>query len=159
MAKPKRDDVVDLGGATYARDELRTMFREAKRRGRESLRRNPAAIAASFDQRTRRVTLSLNNRTEFAIPVELLQGLQAATPAQLKEVVVMPVGTAIEWPQLDQQFSVSGLLAGVFGGKTWMRQLDRQRNRLASTSASKGERLVGRGGRRPGKAKVSDSIC
>lgn len=159
MAKPQRDDVVDLSGATYSRDELCTMFHEAKRRGRESLRRHPVATAVSYDRRTRRVMLSLSNRTEFAIPVELLQGLPAATPAQLKVVVVMPVGTAIEWPQLDQQFSVSGLLARVFGGKTWMRQLDRLRNGRASASASKDERLIGRGGRRPGKAKVSDSIC
>ncbi len=132
MAKLKQDALVDLGGATYSQDELRTMFREAKQRGRESLRRNPVAVAVCYNHRTRRVVLSLSNRTELAVPVELLQGLQSATPAQLKDVVVMPAGTAIEWPQLDQQFSVSGLLAGIFGGKSWMRQLDRDKHRLAA---------------------------
>lgn len=132
MAKLKQDVLVDLGGATYSRDELRTMFREAKQRGREALRRNPVAVAVRYDHRTRRVVLSLSNRTELAVPVELLQGLQSAPPAQLKLVVVMPAGTAIEWPQLDQQFSVSGLLAGIFGGKSWMRQLDREKHRFAT---------------------------
>lgn len=132
MAKLKQDVLVDLGGATYSRDELRTMFRKAKQRGRESLRRQPIAVAVRYDHRTRRVVLTLSNRTELAVPVGLLQGLQSASPAQLKVVVVMPAGTAIEWPQLDQQFSVSGLLAGIFGGKSWMRQLDREKYRFAA---------------------------
>ena len=126
MAKSKQNVRVDLGGVTYSREELRTMFRDAKRRGRESLRQHPIATAVKYDARTRRVMLSLSNRSELTVPVELLQGLSDATPIQLKSVVVMPVGTAIEWPQLDQQFSVTGLLAGVFGTKSWMSQLDRQ---------------------------------
>ena len=144
MAKAKRIAKVDLGGVTYSQDELHTMFREAKRRGRESLRRNPVATAVNYNHRTRRVVLSLSNRSELSVPVELLQGLQDATPAALKEVVVMPVGTAIEWPQLDQQFSVAGLLAGVFGTKIWMRELERQRNHQAASSKTKTDRINGR---------------
>ena len=70
MAKPKPDAQVELGGVTYSREELRTMFREAKRRGRESLRQNPVAIAVKYDARTQRVVLSLSNRTELSVPVE-----------------------------------------------------------------------------------------
>lgn len=142
MAKPKQDAQVDLGGVTYSREELRTMFREAKRRGRESLRRNPVATAVRYDARTRRVTLSMSNRSELSVPVELLQGLSEATPTQLKDVVVMPVGTAIEWPQLDQQFSVAGLLAGVFGTKSWMRELAHRRLLNARIPKNKSDRQV-----------------
>ncbi len=140
MANPKHDDQVDLGGVTYSREELRAMFREAKRRGRESLRLTLIAKAVRYDLRSHRVVLSLSNRSELSIPVELLQGLSDATPTQRKEVVVMPVGTAIEWPQLDQQFSVAGLLAGVFGTKSWMRKIERLTNNRFNTAKNSADR-------------------
>ena len=47
-------------------------------------------------------------------------------------------GTAIDWPKLDVQLSVAGLLAGNFGTPSWMaRQASPQRCRTAKTKARK----------------------
>jgi hypothetical protein len=95
-------------------------------RGTAKLSIEPLATSVRYELRTRRVVVELNKGTTLTVPVDLLQGLARAKPKDLATVEIVSPGVAIEWPTLDQQFSVSGLLAGVFGTKAWMKGLSRR---------------------------------
>ena len=96
---------------------------EATRLGDEELRTQPLAIGVRFDKRMRRVVVDLNKGTTLCVPVDLLQGVQDASIRDLSRVEILGPGFHIEWPTLDQQFSIEGLMAGRFGNKAWMATL------------------------------------
>ena len=126
---------VKLGKFEIDQAELDRQVAASTQRGDEELRRQPLATRARYDRRTRRVVLTLSNGSRLEVPVSRLQGLAKATDAELAKVRILGPGTAVEWTGLDQQFSVTGLLAGVFGTRTWMAKLGRQAD--MSTSPAK----------------------
>ena len=70
-----------------------------------------------------RIVIDLDNGAEFSFPPILAQGLSHASEADLKQIQISPLGTGLHWPKLDVDLTVEGLLAGVFGGHFWMRDL------------------------------------
>jgi hypothetical protein len=108
-------------------EEFERQYVEATRRGEEALRTEPRAKAAHYDPASGRVVIELLDGCTFTFPVYLAQGLADATPEQLAEIRILGPGTALDWPQLDMQFSVTGLLAGRFGNAKWMERLAQQR--------------------------------
>jgi hypothetical protein len=137
---------VKLGKFAVDRAELNRQIAAATARGNEELRRQPVATRVRYDRRTRRVVLTLSNGTNLQIPVVHLQGLAKASDAQLAKVRVLGPGTAVEWPTLDQQFSVAGLAAGVFGTRAWMAKLRPQDAQPASPTKPE---VTRKNGRRP----------
>ena len=45
------------------------------------------------------------------------------TDAELPHVVIWEGGDVIEFPEIDQHYSIPGLLRGQLGSKQWMQQL------------------------------------
>jgi hypothetical protein len=62
---------------------------------------------------------------------------------------MMPRGAALHWENLDQDFSVAGLLAGIFGTKAWMAELGRQGGSITSEAKRAAARANGQKGGRP----------
>ena len=106
--------------------EFERQYAEATRLGEEELRTSPLASAVKYNSRTRCVVISINKGSTLVVPVDLLQDVQGAPARDLAKVHILGPGLAIEWPTLDQQFSVSGLLAGNFGNEAWMSALRRR---------------------------------
>ena len=64
--------------------------------------------------------------------LEMIQELASATPEDIAQVELGPRGAALHWERLDVDFSLAGLLAGIFGkhaGRT-----SRRRRRLHTAS-------------------------
>ena len=78
------------------------------------------ALAVRYDRAARRVMIDLSNAAVFIFPVDRVQGLQGAADEDLALVEVNPLGDGIDWPRLDWHHSLSALLVGRFGSKTWM---------------------------------------
>ena len=110
MANPN-PATVNLGGGIYTRQQLRQMFRDGRSGFEEHLAGTPVAETVRYDPDRRRVVLALNNHCEMSLPIEFFQEVCDATPEELSDVTILPEGLAIEWPRLDQQFLVSGLLS------------------------------------------------
>ncbi|MFM9962015.1 MAG: DUF2442 domain-containing protein [Planctomycetaceae bacterium] len=106
--------------------EFERQYAEATRLGKEELRTAPLASAVKYNSRTHCVVVSINKGSTLVVPVDLLQGVQGASGRDLAKVHILDSGLAIEWPTLDQQFSISGLLAGNFGNEAWMSALPRR---------------------------------
>ena len=105
--------------------EITRQITEATRRGEEELLTEPLATSARFDRRSRCVVIELNKGSTLCVPVDLLQGLTGASLKDLSRIEIPNPGCEIEWPALDQQFTIQGLLAGRFGTRRWMDDLGR----------------------------------
>ncbi|HLQ44916.1 MAG TPA: DUF2442 domain-containing protein [Planctomycetaceae bacterium] len=138
--------------------EFERQFAAAKRLGDEELRTQPLATGVRFDKRTRRVIVDLNKGMTLSVPVDRLQGVHDAAIKDLSRVEILGPGFHIEWPTLDQQFSIAGLMAGRFGNKAWMTALDR-RGAVAKTKLkTKTSRANSKQGRQPRKANAAATI-
>lgn len=113
------------------------------------------AVAARYDPDSGKFIIDLANGTTFIFPAALAQGLAGADPKLLAAVEIAPGGTVLHWDELDADFSVNGLLAGSFGGKTWMArlrsELARQGGQAKSEAKARAARANGKKGGRPRK--------
>lgn len=94
--------------------------RIANERGRIARETQPHAQVARYDAKTDRVIVDLTNGATFAFPPRLVQGLQHATPAEIADVEVIGRGLGLHWEALDLDYTVPGLVNGVFGTAKWM---------------------------------------
>jgi hypothetical protein len=125
---------------------------EATARGMADDRPDLRAVAARYDSRNKRVQVELANGSWFAFPPTLVQGLAAASVADLSEIEISPLGTGLHWPRLDADLTVQGLLAGAFGSRAWMRELAAKAGRASSPAKASAARANGAKGGRPRKA-------
>jgi hypothetical protein len=135
--------------------EILARIPAAIERAHKADRTEPRASAASYDHASSRVRIDLTNGCAFEFPVALAQGLEGASPNDLAQVEVYPGGEALRWERLDADLSVPGLLAGVFGGEAWMRQMGKQMGQKGGSartqSKARAARENGKRGGRPRK--------
>jgi Protein of unknown function (DUF2442) len=86
----------------------------------------PRAVSAHYDSTVGLVIIRLQSGAIFSFPPEIAQGLAGAEPDVLAQVEVTPMGDGLHWETLDADFSVAGLLVGVFGAKRWMTELQQR---------------------------------
>lgn len=123
--KPATAKTVRWGRFELTEAEINRQIAEATRRGEAELLTEPLATSARFDRRSRCVVIELNKGSTLTVPVDLLQGLAEASAKDLSQIEIPSPGCEIEWPTLDQQFTIRGLLAGRFGTRRWMENLAR----------------------------------
>jgi len=133
----------------YSEEELQQQYKEATRRGREADAREPRAKSVAYDAKTRRLVIELRNGAVFLLPVYLLEGLADATNKQLSTITLMPGGSALHSDELDVDYSIPGLVAGVFGSKSWMSELGRKGGEIRSRAKAEAARTNGARGGRP----------
>ena len=123
-----------------------TQIDQALDRGRTVRLSEPRAAAARYDRRSGRVIVDLTNGCIFAFPPKLAQGLEAATAEQLAQVEILGAGSGLHWEALDTDLSIPGLLAGLFGTKSYQAQ---QAGRATTPAKAAAARANGAKGGRP----------
>lgn len=123
----------------------------AEERGRIAQQTEPRAVSARYDARARRIVVELTSGATFAFPPALVQELCDAAPDELAEIEVSPSGYGLHWPRIDEDYSVPGLMNGVFGTAKWMAA---RAGRATSPAKAAAARANGRKGGRPRKAGV-----
>lgn len=131
--------------------EIRAQVPVARKRAARVSRTEPRARRARYDRVRGLVIVELTNGAFFGFPARLAQGLRGAPPARLLEVEVSPSGEALHWEALDADLRVAALLRGIFGTKSWARELGRAGGRSRSEVKSRTARENGRKGGRPRK--------
>jgi hypothetical protein len=125
-------------------------FEAAEQRGQELAAHEPRAIAARYDAASGRIVVDLANGCTFAFPARALQSFSAATDDELAQVEVLGTGYGLHWEQLDADFTVPGLLMGVFGTRSWMaREQARRAGQATSKAKAAAARRNGAKGGRP----------
>lgn len=123
----------------------------ALERGRNAQETEPRALAARYDAKTGRIIVDLANGATFAFPPRLAEGLADARPEDLAEVEILGRGQGLHWEKLDVDFSVPGLVSGLFGTARWMAA---QAGRGTSEAKAAAARANGAKGGRPRKKAV-----
>ncbi len=125
--------------------ELRT----AKARWMEERAIRPIPVAARFDRESERIVVDFANGATFLVPARALEGLEHATLDQLAEVELLGE-TGLHWETLDVDYTIQGLMAGIFGSRAF---LEAQRRGGQSRSPAKiaASRANGAKGGRPKK--------
>jgi hypothetical protein len=113
-----------MGRWEYTEQELDRMFDEATIRGKLAATVEPQAKSVHYDHETNRVVVDLKNGATFIFPCELVQGLGGASAHDIAQVELGSRGASLHWEKLDLDFSVVGLMSGVFGNKAWMKSLE-----------------------------------
>ncbi len=101
--------------------------------------------------------LYLDTGARIILPRESLQGLQDASPAQLKRVELLGRGTGLHWPDLDVDLYVPALAKGIYGSRAWMKEVGRKGGRVKSLVKAAAARKNGLSGGRPRKVHLSGS--
>jgi hypothetical protein len=73
--------------------------------------RSAVAIAVKFDDEMMHVELA-DGRT-ISVPIVWFPSLRGASPSQRANYEIGPGGFGIHWPDLDEDLSVAGLMAGI----------------------------------------------
>jgi Protein of unknown function (DUF2442) len=128
-------------------DLTRADFEAAVARG-DALMRSPRAERAHFDAGRNRIIVRLTTGVEIGLVPADIEGLQGASPADLKKVAVEASGLGIRFPTLDADLYVPALLEGVLGSKNWMARrasaVETGRRRPKVVAARKNGRKRGR---------------
>ncbi|APH72816.1 DUF2442 domain-containing protein [Aquibium oceanicum] len=109
------------------------------------------ASSARYDSKSKRIVVELTNGCTFAFPPSLAQGLESATDAELAEIEVLGAGYGLHWERLDVDFTVQGLISGVFGTASWMARRAGKATSAAKAAAARANRA--KGGRPPKSAR------
>lgn len=122
---------------------------EALERGQVARETEPRASKARYDKQLGRIVVELTNGCTFAFPPGLAQGLGSATDEQLAQIEILGAGYGLHWEALDIDLSIPGLLAGIFGTRTYMARRAGQTTSPAKAAAARNN---GAKGGRPRKS-------
>ena len=84
-----------------------------------------------------------------------MQGLSNARAAELADIEISPFGIGLHWPQLDADLTVEGLLAGLFGSRSWIRQHAAKAGSVRSDAKTQAAKANGAKGGSPRKPAVA----
>jgi len=115
-------------------------------RGQANRSREPRVTKAWYAAESKRVFVELDNGCTFGFPPRLAQGLETATDEQLAQVEILGDGYGLHWEALDVDISVPGLMAGIFGTRSYMA---RRAGQAVSPAKSAAARANGVKGGRP----------
>jgi hypothetical protein len=128
-------------------------YKEATARMKEMKASTPAAIAAYYDRKTKKIVVKLFNGLGIFFSPEDAQGLEGATAAQLSDVELTPSGLGLHFEKLDADLWIPALLEGSFGSRKWMAaRLGAQGGKARSLAKRTAARANGALGGRPRKS-------
>jgi hypothetical protein len=61
------------------------------------------------------ICMILSDKKEVRFPIYLNEKLRSATEKQIANIEIICNGTGLNWPELDEDLSVVGILEGRFG--------------------------------------------
>lgn len=124
-------------------------YHEATQQGEADRAHSSIPASVRFDEASGRIIVEFTNGAAFMLPARSIQGLENASVQQLHEVELLGE-TGLHWESLDVDFTIIGLMNGIFGNAKFM---DAQRRGGQSRSDAKiaASRSNGAKGGRPRK--------
>lgn len=126
---------------------------QAKRQWEVERAERPIPSSVRFDAASARIIVEFTNGAAFMVPARALEGLEAATDAQLAEVELLGK-TGLHWESLDTDYTISGLMNGIFGTTAFV-QAQRRGGQSRSPAKIAASRVNGAKGGRPRKSSQS----
>ena len=116
---------------------------------------DPRAIKVEHVADLNLLIIRLNNNRRLVLPLEELQGFEAATYEQLSHYELLGCGTGISFPDLDMDLYVPALIEGVYGNRRWMARLGKKGGSVSSNAKRRAAIANGTKGGRPRKVTAA----
>jgi hypothetical protein len=110
---------------------------QAKQRWDTERAERPVPASVRYDHVSERIVVEFTNGACFLFPTRNVEGLQDATADQLAEVELLGE-TGLHWESLDIDYSISGLLSGIFGSRTFIAAQREATGEPTDAAASRG---------------------
>lgn len=149
MVKVKDRSTFGLEEFGISDEEFERQYREATKRGEESLKHDPRASFAKYENG--RVTVGLTSGWSFSFDPRIYRGLKNASDEELADVSVLGFGFVLEWEKIDQHLGVSSLVLDMIGKKFLNAESARRRGEVTSERKKASSRTNGKLGGRPRK--------
>ena len=146
----KVSTVQTLESLGYTKEELDRQFREATKRGEWSLKYEPRAESAKYENGE--VTVRLRSGWSFSFDPRRYKFLKNATDQELIDVKPLGFGFALEWESIDQHLGVGPLILDLIGEKYLATETGRRNGSATSEKKKTASRTNGKLGGRPKKA-------
>lgn len=131
-----------------AKDEMKRAEAAARTR-QDSF---PRVTAAYYSAELDRLVVQLSTGLGLLVDHRDLQGLESATPDDLRQVEISPSGFGLHFPAVDADVYVPGLIEGRLGSAAYMAaKLGSSGGRTRSAEKARAARENGRRGGRPRK--------
>jgi len=124
-------------------------LQSAKARWAEERSGRPVPVAVRLDRETERIVVDFANGATFLVPARALEGLEQATYDELAEVELLGE-TGLHWEALDVDYTIQGLMAGIFGSRAFI-EAQRRGGQSRSPAKAAASRANGARGGRPKK--------
>ena len=124
-------------------------LQSAKARWAEERAGRPIPVGVRFDRETERIVVDFANGATFLVPARALEGLEHATSDELAEVELLGE-TGLHWETLDADYTIQGLMAGIFGSRAFL-EAQRRGGQSRSPAKVSASRANGAKGGRPRK--------
>lgn len=138
-----------MRGEVFMGKEFEKRYKRAVEDAKRADKIEPRATNAFYDAKLKRFVVDLANGATFIFPPSLSEGLADASAKDLKEVTITPSGEGLRWERLDADLSLTSLLMGIFGSRSWMSELGRQGGKAKTAAKVQASRENGRKGGRP----------
>jgi hypothetical protein len=133
--------------------EILAQIPAARRRALKALRAEPHAKGVRYSRRQRLLHIELTNGAAFAIPIELIPGLDEASDRALSDVSVGPAGVGIRLERLDADLSVASLARMAFGPAVLLSAAGAAGGASRTNAKARAARVNGLRGGRPRKTR------
>jgi hypothetical protein len=143
---------IKIGQWEVSSEELDHEIKDATKRGVEQLKTEHQAKGISLDHKKKKLVIDLKNGVSVLLPLEKLQGFANALPEDIEKGKIGPRGAYLHWDNLGVDFTLEGLLQGIFGTKAWMARIGKVGGQAKSEVKAAASRINGRKGGRPRKA-------
>lgn len=124
-------------------------LQSAKARWAKERAGRPVPVAVRLDRETERIVVDFANGATFLVPARALEGLEQATSDELAEVELLGE-TGLHWEALDVDYTIQGLMAGIFGSRAFI-EAQRRGGQSRSPAKAAASRANGARGGRPKK--------
>jgi Protein of unknown function (DUF2442) len=114
---------IKIGKWEVSREEVDREIKQATRRGQEQLKTERQAKRIYFDRNKNKLVIDLKDGATVLLPLNIIQGLADASPRQIEKGKLGPRGAYLHWDNLGVDFTLAGLLNGIYGTKAWMAKI------------------------------------
>ncbi len=134
----------------------------AREKGRQDIERLRKAKTVMFDNRSKRLTIELDNGVVFMIPAAMIQIFDNADKEDIAEVEILLDGIYLRWPRLGEDLKLQSLIEGVFGTAKWMAGLKEHFSALGKKGGSvrslRKQKSSVKNGRKGGRPRIQNEL-
>ena len=127
-------------------------YEAATRRGEAERAASPIPSSIRFDADSGRLVVEFTNGAALLVPARSLQGLEDASDTELAAVELLGQ-TGLHWESRDVDFTIAGLMRGIFGTAQFM-AAQRKGGQSRSPAKAAASRANGAKGGRPRKSNL-----